>query len=78
VQRFAGRASANTTLFGKKRLILFDELGGLTGKADRGGVSVITKIVKETMSPLVLIANNAYDPKFSTLRRYCQLIEFKK
>ena len=78
VQRFAGRASANTTLFGKKRLILFDELGGLTGKADRGGVSVITKIVKETMSPLILIANNAYDPKFSTLRRYCQLIEFKK
>lgn len=78
VQRFAGRASANTTLFGKKRLILFDELGGLTGKADRGGVSVTTKIVKETMSPLILIANNAYDPKFSTLRRYCQLIEFKK
>jgi len=78
VQRFAGRASEYTTLFGKKRLILFDELGGLTGTADRGGVSVITKIVKQTRSPLVLIANNAYNPKFSTLRRYCQLIQFKK
>jgi len=78
VQRFAGRAARNTTLFGRKRLIVFDELGGLTGKADRGGVSVIASIVKETRSPLLLIANNAYDPKFSTLRRYCQLIEFKK
>ena len=78
VKRFAGRASQYSTLSGKKRLILFDELDGLTGTADRGGVSIITKIVKETRSPLAVIANNAYNPRFSTLRRYCQLIEFKK
>jgi len=78
VKRFAGRASEYATLFGKKRIILFDELDGLTGSADRGGVSIITKIVQETRCPLVLIANNAYDPRFSTLRKYCQLVEFKK
>jgi len=78
VQRFAGRSSQYGTLFGKKRLILFDELDGITGSADRGGLRVITKICKETSSPIILIANDAYNPRFSTLRKSCQLIEFKK
>ena len=78
VKKVAGRASEHATLFGKKRLILFDELDGITGSADHGGVRVITEIVKETRCPLMLIANNAYEPRFSTLRNYCVLIEFKK
>jgi len=78
VKRFAGRASESATLFGRKRIILFDELDGITGTADHGGVQVITEIVKETRCPLILTANNAYDPRFSNLRNYCLLIEFKK
>jgi len=78
VQKFAGLASQYGTLFGKKRLILFDELDGITGKEDRGGVGAITSIVKTAQCPIVLIANNAYDPRLATLRFYCQLIEFKK
>jgi len=78
VKRFAGRASQYATLFGRKRLILFDELDGITGTADHGGLRVVTEIAKETKSPLVLIANNAYDPRFSTLRNHCILIEFKR
>jgi len=78
VQRFAGLASQSGTLFGKKRLILFDELDGITGREDRGGVGAITQIVKAALVPIVLIANNAYDPRLGALRFYCQLIEFKK
>lgn len=78
VKRFAGLASRYGSLFGVRRLVLLDELGGLTGTADRGGVRAITDIVKTAQCPVVLIANNAYDPRFSTLRRYCLLIEFKK
>jgi len=78
VQRFAGLASQSGTLFGRKRLILFDELDGITGREDRGGVGAITQIVKAALVPIVLIANNAYDPRLGALRFYCQLIEFKK
>jgi replication factor C large subunit len=78
VQKFAGLASQYGTLFGKKRLILFDELDGITGNEDRGGVSAITAIVKTAQYPIVLIANNAYDPRLATLRFSCLLIEFKK
>lgn len=78
VKRFAGLASQYGTLFGRKRLILFDELDGIAGREDRGGVGALTNIVKTARCPIVLIANNAYDPRLSTLRYHCFLIQFKK
>lgn len=78
VKRFAGLASQYGSLFGGKRIVLLDELDGLTGTADRGGVKAITEIVKTAQCPVVLIANNAYNPRFFNLRKYCLLIEFKK
>jgi len=78
VKHFAGLASQYGSLFGGKRIVLLDELDGLTGTADRGGVKATIGIVKTAQCPVVLIANNAYNPRFSTLRSYCLLIEFKK
>jgi replication factor C large subunit len=78
VQKFAGLASQSGTLFGKKRLILFDEVDGITGREDRGGVGAITQIVKAALVPVVLIANNAYNQRLGSLRYYCEAIEFKK
>jgi replication factor C large subunit len=78
INRFAGLASQYSSLFGGKRIILLDELDGLTGTSDRGGVKAISDIAKSAKCPLVLIANTAYDPRFSSLRNYCLLIEFKK
>jgi len=78
VKRFAGLASQYGSLFGGERIVLLDELDGLTGTADKGGVKATTDIIKTAQCPIVLIANNAYDPRFSTLRNYCLLIEFKK
>jgi len=78
VDRSVGRASQYRTLTGGGRLILFDELDGITGTADRGGVSAITGIIKSARCPVVLTANDAYDPRFSTLRSHCLLIEFTR
>ncbi|MDH5690450.1 MAG: replication factor C large subunit [Candidatus Bathyarchaeota archaeon] len=78
IKRFAGLASQYATLFGGNRLILLDEVDGITGKEDRGGVRELTNILKTTRSPVVLTANNAYNPRFSTIRKYCLIIPFKK
>jgi replication factor C large subunit len=78
VQKFAGLASQSGTLFGKKRLILFDEVDGIMGREDRGGVGAITQIAKAALVPIILIANNAYDQRLGSLRYYCEAIEFKK
>jgi len=78
VKRFAGLASQYGSLFGSRRIILLDELDGLTGTADKGGVKAITEIVQTAQCPIVLIANNAFDPRFASLRNHCLVIEFKK
>ncbi len=78
INRFAGLASQYSSLFGGNRMILLDELDGLTGTSDRGGVKAITDVAKTAQCPVVLTANNAYDPRFTNLRVYCLLIEFKK
>jgi replication factor C large subunit len=78
VNRFAGLASQYGSLFGGKRIILLDELDGLTGTSDRGGVKAAINVVKNAQCPVVLIANNAYDPRFTALRVYCLLLEFKR
>ena len=78
INRFAGLASQYSPLFGGKRIVLLDELDGLMGNADKGGVKATTNIIKTARCPVVLIANNAYDTRFRTLRSYCLLIDFKK
>jgi len=78
VKRFAGLASQFGSIFGGRRVVLLDELDGLTGSADRGGVKAITDVVKAAQCPVILISNSAYDPKFTSLRVYCLLFEFKK
>jgi replication factor C large subunit len=78
INHFAGLASQYSSLFGGKRIVLLDELDGLMGNADRGGVKATTNIIKTARCPVVLIANNAYDTRFRTLRSYCLIIDFKK
>lgn len=78
IKRFAGLASQYATLFGGNRLILLDEVDGIAGKEDRGGVRELTNILKTSRNPVVLTANDAYNPRFSTIRKYCLVIPFKK
>ncbi len=78
IKRFAGLASQYSTLFGGNRLILLDEVDGIAGREDRGGVRELTKVLKTARSPVVLTANDAYNPRFSTIRKYCLVIAFKK
>jgi len=69
-------ATKQMSLFSTKKIILIDELDGISGVADRGGLPAIVKIIKETSFPIVLIANNPWESKFRTLRLYCDLAEF--
>jgi len=78
INHFVRLASQFSSLLGGKRIVLLDELDGLTGTADKGGVKAITDVVKDARCPIVLIADSAYEPRFLNLRNYCLLLEFKK
>ncbi|GAB7008897.1 replication factor C large subunit [Halorubrum trueperi] len=89
IERFAGRAARNATLGGSaagggagggdtasRQLVILDEADNIHGNYDRGGASAITKLVKESGQPIVLIANDFYDMSRG-LRNACQEIEFR-
>jgi len=77
IERVAGAATANSSLFGSKRLILLDEIDGIQSQ-DRGGGSAVLSILKEANNPVILVANDAYDKKLASIRPACEVLEFKK
>lgn len=76
IKNVMGAASKQASLFKSKKVILIDELDGISGTADKGGVQSIIKIIKETSFPIILIVNDLWNTKFRTLRLYCELTEF--
>ncbi len=71
-------SSLQASLFGKGKVIVFDEVDGISGKHDRGAIGEILKVINASYHPVILIANDAYSDKLKYLRSYCMLIEFKK
>ena len=70
----------NKTLFGgelqDKNLIIMDEVDGMAGNEDRGGISAIIDIIKKTKTPIICIANDRQSQKLKTLANYCYDLKF--
>jgi len=77
IREVFGHSIAQASLFRRGKIFLIDEVDGISGKEDRGGLAEIIKIIKESKFPIVLTANDAWDPKLKALRNYCELIQFK-
>ena len=71
-----GAASKQMSLFAKSKVILVDEIDGLSGTKDRGGLLALINIIKKTSFPMILTAFDPYDRKYSKLRRICDLASF--
>lgn len=80
IRQVAGLASQYMGFFGKKRIILLDEMDGVYGTVDRGAIPAIIKIIKNTRYPIVLTANDFWNKKFVSFRdkKKFLIIEFKK
>ncbi len=78
LSKIAGLASTQSTLFSKGRIILLDEVDGINLRADQAAVTTILQIIKETQYPMILTANDPWDPKIRPLREACLQIELKR
>lgn len=70
-----GPALKQQSLFAKTKIILFDEIDGLSGTGDRGGLAAIIALGKQTSYPIVMTANDPWDSKFSSLRKEAVMIQ---
>jgi len=75
IEQKVGGAVFQHSLFSKGKIILVDEIDGLAGRQDRGGMQALIKIIEKTGFPVILTATNPWDFKFNKLRNRCNLIE---
>ncbi|MFT4311132.1 MAG: replication factor C large subunit [Candidatus Woesearchaeota archaeon] len=66
------------SLFGDSKIIMIDEVDGLSGVKDRGALSAILKIASETKYPIIMIGDSLDNPKLKALRKKSELLEYKQ
>lgn len=72
-----GESSSIRPLFHKKKIILIDEVDGISS-TERGATRTLIDIVRKSSFPVVFIANDPWIPKLRTLRNYCTHVKFGK
>lgn len=62
----------------KGNILFLDEVDGVFGQQDRGGIPAIIKIINESLIPVIMAANDPDLKKIRPLKKVCKLIRFKK
>lgn len=78
LRKIAGGAVAQGELFGRSRLVFLDEIDGINLAQDTGAISALIETIEDAKCPVVLAANDPWDPKIRPLRDHCLLIEFRR
>ena len=62
----------------KGNILFLDEVDGIAGNEDRGGVSAIIEIVEKSQVPVIMAANDPDIDKLRPLKKVCLLIRFQQ
>lgn len=80
ILRIAGSSAKEGTLVNGakgKRILLIDEVDGIAGREDRGGVKSLIDVIKEASVPIICTANDAYSEKLKALRKEAKIIGYR-
>ncbi len=69
-------ATLQQSLFKRGKILLMDEVDGVTG-TDIGGIPELIRILEESKHPIIMTCNDIWQSKLSQLRSKCKLIEMK-
>ncbi len=59
-------------------VLFLDEVDGIAGNEDRGGVNAIIKIVDHSLVPVIMAANDPDISKLRPLKKVCLLVRFQQ
>ncbi|MDQ3873247.1 MAG: AAA family ATPase [Thermoproteota archaeon] len=62
-------------LIGKKIMLFLDEVDGISGREDTGGIDTLANIINEPTVPIVMAANEK-SLKIKDLAKACKIVEF--
>jgi replication factor C large subunit len=67
----------NRSLIAEKTLLFLDEIDGISGRQDAGGIESLIALIKEPTVP-ILMASNTKDSKLKGLAKFCKVVEFDR
>ncbi|MCK5321518.1 replication factor C large subunit [Candidatus Pacearchaeota archaeon] len=73
-----GPASQQKSLFRKNKIILIDEVDGISSMKDRGGLGELLVLLEKSAFPVIITANDIWNRKFNLLRRKAELVQLKE
>ncbi len=78
VRRIVGAASKLGSVDPEKKgkIVLVDEVDGIHGRSDFGGLSAVKEIIRDTKEPVLLLANDPWSLP-ADFRAQCELLAFK-
>ncbi|XP_033225269.1 replication factor C subunit 1 [Belonocnema kinseyi] len=62
----------------KKHVLMMDEVDGMAGNEDRGGLQELIGLIKTTDIPIICVCNDRNNPKMRTLSNYTFDLKFPK
>lgn len=76
IAEIIGNASQQKSLFSKNKIILVDEVDGIS-TTDRGGLAELLSLLEKSAFPIVITANDIWQKKFNLLRQKSELVQLK-
>ena len=70
-------SSQQKSLFGKGKIILVDEVDGVTS-TDYGGLAELITLLEKSKFPMIITCNDVWQNKFSLLRTKCEMVPMKE
>lgn len=67
----------NRSLIAQKTLLFLDEIDGISGRQDAGGIESLIALIKEPTVPIIM-ASNTKDSKLKGLANFCKIVEFDR
>ena len=66
----------NTSISGRTMLLFLDEIDGISGREDAGGIESLVKMMKEPTIPVIMATNTQDNMKIKQLAKVCKIIKF--
>ncbi len=78
IERLVPGMASRATVFGNRKVMIFDEIDDFSFKASDSSQSAIVGIMEKSQVPVIAIANDMWDQRIAFLRGKVETVEFKK
>ncbi|KAJ4438820.1 hypothetical protein ANN_14772, partial [Periplaneta americana] len=62
----------------EKHVLVMDEVDGMAGNEDRGGMQELIQLIKNSRIPIICMCNDRHHPKVRSLTNYCFDLQFSR